>query len=222
MTAAERVTVSLLDLDDAAHRADDPAGLTPGDVTAGAAIGDDVGRRRFLATRREVRTLLAGVLGCRPDEVPIGRGHNGKPEVRGAQVHFAVASRGADCVVAVSRAHPVGVHLAPVRADPPVEALGGFLPDRARYAVAHAPVRARAAEFALWWCCSEAAVKSLGAGLDAAVRSMDEVPQQARLLRPDLAVGVAGASVVRAGVRWETPGLHPAGVDRGPLVREAA
>ena len=73
MTAAERVTVSLLDLDDAAHRADDPAGLTPGDVTAGAAIGDgcwgnDVGLCAFASGKAQ--QIQMNTLGIGAEVVP--------------------------------------------------------------------------------------------------------------------------------------------------------
>lgn len=201
--SAPHVSVALLDLDDTGYAAEDPFGLTPGDLTDGVHIGDTVQRRRFLATCREVRLLLGDALDRPPAEVAIRRGRNGKPEIDGAPLHFAVASRGASCAVTLSSAHPVGVQMAPVRADPPAAILMSVLPARVRFAVLNAPAEVRPREFALWWCRVEAAVRASGSGLDEAQACLAATPQEARLLGLELAVAVAGRTVAHRGVRWE-------------------
>ncbi|MCX4763963.1 4'-phosphopantetheinyl transferase superfamily protein [Streptomyces sp. NBC_01275] len=99
--------------------------LAAGDLTAdsdaelAASIAHPAGRRRFSAGRALARWALAGRLRCRPHEVPIGIGPNGRPMLtlpepggsrggRGA-VDFNLSHSGDRVAVVVSQGLRVGI-----------------------------------------------------------------------------------------------------------------
>lgn len=161
--------------------------------------------QRQEALRRAARRLVAGTLGCAPDEVPIHRGRHGKPELAGAPLHFAAAAQGGHGAIALCRTGSVGLELAPVRPEPPLDALAMVLPERIVRAVRAAPPDERAREFALWWARLRAAVTACAGRLDDGEACLAAAPQVARLVCPDVAAGVAGSAVAEGTVRWETP-----------------
>jgi 4'-phosphopantetheinyl transferase len=66
-------------------------------------------RRRFLAVRGAVRTILGGYLSTPPREVPLRTGRWGKPEVDGWPVQFNLSHSGQVALLAVSRRRAVGI-----------------------------------------------------------------------------------------------------------------
>ena len=203
MIEAGTVWVVVLDLD-ARPDVDHLEALPTEDLAVAAHIADPQRRSRFLAARSRVRIELGRAVGRPPADVTIRRGRNGKPEVAGAAMHFSVSARDAACAIAISSAHPVGVELARVPDRTPVPVLRQILPPRARAAVLAADPDEQPREFALWWCRVEAAVRACGAGLDEAATCLDTVPQEARVVGPDLvaAVAVAHRSAPLDGVSW--------------------
>jgi hypothetical protein len=165
-------------------------------------LGEDVPRQRD-ELRRAARRLVGDALGVASDELPLRRGRNGKPELDGAPLHFAAAAQGACGAVALCRTDRVGLELAPVRAEPPLDGLAMVLPDRVQRDVKAAAPEARPREFALWWARLRAAVTACAGRLDEAEECMAATPQRARLVGPNLAAGVAGSAVATGPVRWE-------------------
>jgi phosphopantetheinyl transferase len=203
VTEPYEASVVLLDLD-APSRTDDAAVLPTADLVVAAHITDEQRRRWFLAVRRELRLLLAPIVGLPPAEITIDRGRNGKPQVKSAPVHFSVASRDAACVIATSLTQPVGVEIARVPVRTPVPVLQEILPLRARTAVLAAEPDQQAHTFAVWWCRVEAAVRACGAGLHEAAACLDTAPQDARDVGSGrvAAVALAGRRDPLETVRW--------------------
>jgi 4'-phosphopantetheinyl transferase len=187
-----QVSVRFFCLDTDVSGAAEPAGLADLDLVAATGIRDAQQRRRFLASRRAVRTVLGEQIGCPPERVPIQTGSNGKPELAGHEVHFSVSRRRCCCAVATSRTHPVGVDVEVIQ--PPAAwhtVVDAFFPAPARSAVLAAPRVSRPHEFAIWWCRIESAVKACGAVLDEAELCMAVTRQVFTVIGRRLAVAVA-------------------------------
>lgn len=117
--------------------------------------------RRFLAGRRLLRNVLAGLLECSPQEVGIETDGAGKPRLSEGSYHFSVSHSGEAVGVAVAE-FPVGIDLEWER---PVDARGlarrFFSPEEAALLAAE-PITRR---FFSLWTRREAAVKADGRGL---------------------------------------------------------
>jgi len=197
-----RVSVRLLRLDTDVRGAEQ-TGLADEDLAAASNIGNAERRRRFLASRRAVRALLAQNIGCPPEQVPIRRARDGKPALVGNDLQFSVSRRNGYCAVATCPVYPIGVD---VELIPPLPVfrtvLDGFFPAQARDAVLRAPRRSRPREFALWWCRMESSVKACGSGLDDAATCLAITRQQATAIGGELAVAVAAATSEPFDVEW--------------------
>lgn len=199
---APLVSIGVFRLDADEHGAGDPAGPAAGEPALRAGRGEAVSRGGALTGRRETRGVLAEVLGCLPEEVPLWPGPAGTGDDSRSGAYVCVAHRGAHYAVGAATACSVGVDIVRVGAPPPRLLVDRFLPRRARHEVTAAPPHAQPLAFALWWCRMMAAVRACGAGLEDAERSLALAPQRTAAFGPDLVVGVAGVTGEPFDVRW--------------------
>lgn len=185
-------------------------------------------RRRFLAARGWLRRLLAGELGCPPDQISIVA-EGGKPRLARPDVFFNTARSAGLAVYATSRAVEVGVdiELIAVGADLDGVAARCFSAAERRALDAVPPARRRSAQYQCW-TFKEAYAKGIGTGLSFPLDSIDVWvgPGQRSTvsgwtvdpvdLAPEYAVAVAGAAVnawpppvprrLAEPIRWPDPG----------------
>jgi 4'-phosphopantetheinyl transferase len=208
---AHDVHVWRVPLDDA--RADAYAGLLSDDERRRAArFVRDVHRRRFIAAHGALRSILAGYVGAEPAALDFVSGEHGKPALRGATgraaVEFNLSHSDDLALVAVARAHAVGVDLE--RWSEGVEYLElaerFFSPGerRALRALAHVPDLVEAGFFAAW-TRKEAYLKATGHGITRGLHHFDVAlapGEPARLLADRLDAD--------ATARWTMFALDPA------------
>jgi 4'-phosphopantetheinyl transferase len=154
-------------------------------------------RSRFVAARGWLRRLLAGQLGCAPDQVRIDAGDGGKPRLADADLSFNTAVSAGVAVYATSWSMEVGVDVEAIRAIPDADAVAArFFSAAEQRALASLPEPPRREAFFRCWTRKEAYLKGIGVGLT--------VPTDA------VEVGVGGGPVTFSG--WS---VHDLGVAPG-------
>jgi 4'-phosphopantetheinyl transferase len=165
-TARFRGTVVGIDLWVVDLDASDP----PADVALSAADRSDserlafpIDRRRLLAGRAAVRTVVAGHLRVEPRSLVLTRQANGKPSFVGAPP-FSFTRSGGTGLLAVGRDREIGVDVERLREVPEASDLATrhFLPsEQARWLAEGAGAEA----FLRAWTRLEASLKALGLGI---------------------------------------------------------
>jgi len=161
-------------------------------------------RRRYAASHVAVRRVLAPYLGVKPSAIGLEAGARGKPRVVGGAVHYSLSHSGAVAVIAVGRAHPVGIDVERVRALPAAAAL--------RFACFtacernHLDALPGETELLRLWTRKEAVVKAIGDGLARPLGELEVLEPCAvpgwRIMDVAPAPGYVGAAVVpRAATR---------------------
>ena len=126
----------------------------------------DTERRRFLASRLLLKSVLEDSVGLSGDHVHIVIGPNGKPALVPPIIHFNMSRRGRIAAIALSATHEVGVDLEPLRQLQDRDALAEAIfspPEIASWA--HVQDARRDAAFLLGWTRKEACLKAAGTGL---------------------------------------------------------
>lgn len=134
----------------------------------------DRDRRRFVAGRSALRSLIASYLDVAPADVAFGYGPQGKPFVPGAPLSFNVSHSGACAVYAFGACLEIGVDVEILDharysdrvaerffSPQEVAALEGLAPDE------------RAAAFLRCWTRKEAFIKARGEGLSLPLHEFD-------------------------------------------------
>jgi 4'-phosphopantetheinyl transferase len=131
-------------------------------------------RRRYVAGRGILRTLLGSALDVAPEAVTLRYGEHGKPLLDGGQLWFNLAHSGDTALLAVSHDFEVGVdvELAQPPADRDAIAERFFSPAEVSDLRALAPSQ-RDAAFLRCWTRKEAFVKARGDGLTLALDAFD-------------------------------------------------
>ena len=171
----------------------------------------DVHRRRFIAAHGALRTILAGYLDARPTALAFVNGEHGKPALRDVTgrppVEFNLSHSDDLALVAVARAHPVGVDLERWSEVEHLELAERFFSPGERSALralAHAPHLVEAGFFAAW-TRKEAYLKATGQGITRGLHHFDVAlapGEPARLLADRLDD--------QATARWAMFALDPA------------
>ena len=171
----------------------------------------DVHRRRFIAAHGALRTILAGYLDARPTALAFVTGEHGKPALRDVTgrppVEFNLSHSDDLALVAVARAHPVGVDLERWSEVEHLELAERFFSPGERSALralAHAPHLVEAGFFAAW-TRKEAYLKATGQGITRGLHHFDVAlapGEPARLLADRLDD--------QATARWAMFALDPA------------
>lgn len=164
-------------------------------------------RKRYIAGRAFMRTLLARYLDRSPRDLRFETGRFGKPALAGltTPVHFNLSHAEERAVFAISRTYELGVDIETLRRELDHDALAQRFLSVAEYAELQLATEAqRNHVFLRAWTCKEAVAKAMGLGL------------RARFVEIEIS-GAAGPQPQLANVptqdvaKWQ---LHP--VDAGP------
>lgn len=125
------------------------------------------------------RQVLAQILDCAPEQVPIRRGSGGKPELDHPGYDFSVAHCRDWIMLAVSTTGPVGVDLEDPQRERNWQALSRrFLHRAEQQLVAASP--APSVAFCEIWTAKEAVVKASGLGLRTRLSALDVTVEPVR------------------------------------------
>ncbi|WP_245262219.1 4'-phosphopantetheinyl transferase superfamily protein [Mesorhizobium sp. WSM3626] len=127
-------------------------------------------RRRFVATRVQLRQILASKLGIPPSEVELVYGRLGKPRLSprmpAHDLCFSVSRSGDVAVIALSSGHEVGVDIEAVLPVPEADEIAALCFSASEYgAYAALGPEDRLEGFLGHWTRMEAVSKALGCGL---------------------------------------------------------
>ena len=156
-------------------------------------------RRRFVATRGQLRRVLASKLGISPSEVELEYGRLGKPHLShrmpARDLRFIVSRSGDVAVIALSTRQEVGVDIETVRPVPEADEIAALCLSASEYGsyTALGP-KDRLEGFLRRWTRLEAISKALGCGLGQPI-SWDEKDWAVRRFVPK--AGYIGSVVVR-------------------------
>jgi len=130
------------------------------------------GQPHALRSETVLRTLLAGYIGVRPEEVPLQKNSWGKPLLPDSSGLWFNLSHSDDRWVAAVASFPVGIDLEArlPRKDPLRLAWRFLLPEEA-WAVAFSPAEEQTTAFLRTWTKKEAFLKGCGMGLYRSPRS---------------------------------------------------
>jgi 4'-phosphopantetheinyl transferase len=155
-------------------------------------------RRRFVAARGLLRTLLGERLGVDAWGLEFDYGERGKPRLRGQTgLRFNLAHSGPLLLVALSEGRDVGVDVEAIRDDLAAESIARrFLPAEAADEIEGHGGHARIEAFFSAWVRQEAFAKASGAGLELIGQAPD--PERWRVVDLELAPGYAAALAIES------------------------
>lgn len=127
----------------------------------------DVHRRRFVAGRAVVRTILGRYMAREPSRLEFRYGPQGKPALRStSNVAFNLSHSDALALLVVASVDPLGVDVERIRFIPEMQAIARRMfsdPEASEVLAASNPLRTL--KFFRCWTRKEAVVKALGGGL---------------------------------------------------------
>ena len=134
-------------------------------------------RRRFVAARASLRSVLAAYVDLDPSKIAFEYGHKGKPCLAGkganSGLHFNLSHSNERVLIAVSRV-PVGVDIEFIRPLKDCEAIARrFFSEAEQSALFSVPPERKLEAFFTCWTRKEAYVKAVGDGLSIPLRSFD-------------------------------------------------
>lgn len=157
-------------------------------------------RRRYIVGRARLRVLLAERADIPPQEIEIGTGPRGKPELSGAGrqsgLRFNVSHSGEVAVFGFAFGRDIGIDVEAIRVIDHADAIAArfFSPSEYLAYCGLEPSERRAGFFSCW-TRKEAFIKALGEGLHYPLQSFDvslSPNEPARLLRLDSRLGEPG------------------------------
>lgn len=171
-------------------------------------------RRRYIAARGGLRSILGAALGQRPADIRLTVGVAGKPALAGGAIEFNVSHSGGFVIIALSDGSPIGVDVEEIRAMPDRDAIARcyFHPGEVADLLSLPEPDATLAFFRCW-TRKEAVSKALGLGFGLALDSyrVSCLPREAPMLREiagdtaparwsirDLALGADYAAAIAA------------------------
>jgi 4'-phosphopantetheinyl transferase len=143
--------------------------LSPDEHARVARLRFDRDRRRFIAARGILRSILGDRLGAPPSEIRFAHGVHGKPRLADPDaartIHFSVSHSADNAMFAVASCE-VGVDIEVLRPLPDASAIAArYFAPRERAALSALPEQHRATAFMQCWTRKEAYIKGLGEGL---------------------------------------------------------
>jgi 4'-phosphopantetheinyl transferase len=146
----------------------EPTTLTDDEIARARRLLDPRAQRRFLALRCATRAILARYLDRRPETLAFGQAARGKPVLAdpAAEWCFNLSDSRDLALLAVARAHPLGIDVEHVRPVPRRDAIARrLLGDPVVEALGRLPADAADALFFREWTAFEARQKATGDGL---------------------------------------------------------
>jgi 4'-phosphopantetheinyl transferase len=123
-------------------------------------------RRRFLARRGLLRTLLGGYLGERPEDLRFECDEKGKPRLPAGDVRFNLSRTGEGVLIGFTRGPEIGVDVEQVMGGYAGEEIAGrFFAPSETAALTALPESSRSEAFFRVWTAKEAYLKARGDGL---------------------------------------------------------
>jgi 4'-phosphopantetheinyl transferase len=167
-------------------------------------------RRRFIAARGQLRTILGRYFAISPYALQFSYGAHGKPwisePVQARALRFNLSHSGEFALIAIVLDRDLGVDLEEVQALDDAERIAGqFFSRCENEALREVPAAERLEAFFECWTLKEAFLKATGEGLSRPTQSFDVAfghRQPARLLRVD--------DVSEEASRWSLMGFVPA------------
>jgi 4'-phosphopantetheinyl transferase len=157
----------------------DPAGeemsklvrlLSPDERARAARFHFDRDRRRFVAGRGILRTILARYVGREPEALAFRYSPSGKPSLPGTTLQFNLAHSDGLAAIAVARGGAVGIDLEHVRPVPDCDRIMNSHFSAAEVeAISALPPAAQLRAFFTCWTRKEAYLKATGDGITAAL-----------------------------------------------------
>jgi 4'-phosphopantetheinyl transferase len=169
----------LCDLDDVRATDAMAASLSAPEQARAARFGTELLRRRWIAGRATLRSLLGLRLGIEPQAVQLRSGRRGRPELASPRnLDFNVSHTQGIAIIAIADNMPSGTRIGVdiEHADRDVNADGlarKFLTERERAALAPLDADARRQRFLRLWTCKEAMSKATGDALSAPFRDIE-------------------------------------------------
>jgi 4'-phosphopantetheinyl transferase len=165
--------------------------LSPDERSRAACFHFERDRRRFMAGRGILRSILASYLGCLAVELSFTYGVHGKPALASGDLQFNLAHSDELAVIGVTRSGQVGIDVERVRPSEEFMRLADdFFSPGERMAISALPPEEQLTGFFTCWTRKEAYLKATGEGVTTALDSFDvsvapnSIPQ---LLRRDSA-----------------------------------
>jgi 4'-phosphopantetheinyl transferase len=149
-------------------------------------------RRRFMATRGAMRTILGALLGLAPERVAFRYGEQGKPALAnartGSPLYFNLSDSGDWAVLGITTDGEIGVDIEALRPIPEIRSIAErfFSPTEETWLRA-LPLHEQPWAFHRMWTCKEAYLKAVGSGLSLDTQSFafDFTVKPARLIGAD-------------------------------------
>jgi 4'-phosphopantetheinyl transferase len=135
---------------------------------------DALHRRRFVAGRVQLRSLLAAHLKTEPSQVRFRYGEHGKPELVDSSLRFNVSHSENTAVFAIGENIPLGVDVEILRPLADAEALAKryfSLAEQRDFALC--PAEQKSTAFLTLWTRKEAYIKAIGEGLSHPLDAFD-------------------------------------------------
>lgn len=144
--------------------------LTSDEIARADRFRFDEGRRRFVVGRGILRSILAGYLGAKPQEIRFQYGPQGKPSLEkkyeSAGLHFNLAHTRDLAVCACTRQCEIGVDVEHIHPVDEIDRIARRIFSESDYFVwNHLPDDLRLIAFYKCWTQKEALIKALGYGL---------------------------------------------------------
>jgi 4'-phosphopantetheinyl transferase len=140
--------------------------LTPAEL-ARAERGTSTVRRRRIALRAALRTVIGQALGCAPVDVPLGTGAHGRPCLDLAAPEWDINCAGSEALglIVVARGVRVGIDVEHITPWTEAAAQEGWLSPPELSALQSLPSAERDVAAARCWTQKEAVLKAIGSGL---------------------------------------------------------
>ena len=161
-------------------------------------------RRRFMAGRGLLRTVIAGYLHCAAHEVGFVYGDRGKPTLATPDLQFNLAHTDRLAIIGLARSGPLGVDVERIRPSEDLARLvSEFFSPREQKAMAALPPDERQSGFFTCWTRKEAYLKATGDGLATPLDQFDmpvDPSAPPRLLHVELTT-----SEIASWTLWDVP-----------------
>ncbi|MCC6193291.1 MAG: 4'-phosphopantetheinyl transferase superfamily protein, partial [Burkholderiales bacterium] len=131
-------------------------------------------RARYIVGRATLRALLGGELDMAPQDVTIGRGRRGRPQLPGHDLDFNVSHTAGVALFGMTRTRRIGVDIEHGERALNVEGVARkFMTARERTMLAALDPDPRRRALLRLWTCKEAMSKATGDALSAPFRRLD-------------------------------------------------